>query len=99
MISLADSTNFSELSCRHPNDACSSSLMIWVIAENELEKLANTPQLDSLYLESTILNVKITLFQRTSGYSQNLGVGNSTNFIIKKLTTASVIEAATIMNI
>ena len=73
--------------------------MIWVIAENELDKLANTPQLDSLYLESTILNVKITLFQRTSGYSQNLGVGNSTNFIIKKLTTASAIEAATIMNI
>ena len=48
---------------------------------------------------SSVVSTKITLFQRTSGYSQNLGVGNSTNFIIKKLTTASAIEAATIMNI
>ena len=48
---------------------------------------------------SSVVSTKITLFQRTSGYSQTLGVGNSTNFIIKKLTTASAIEAATIMNI
>jgi hypothetical protein len=48
---------------------------------------------------SSVVSTKITLFQRTSGYPPNLGVGNSTNFIIKKLTTASAIEAATIMNI